>query len=354
MKHLDFKTAQKMLMDHVHPVQTERLPLSLCGGRILAEDLLAAGNIPPFDRSPYDGYAFRAADSAAASPDAPVSLTILEELPAGSVPTRPVLPGTAVKILTGAPIPAGADVVCKYEDTRFDLHTVTLSRSYRAGENIVHAGEDIREGELLARKGARIDGGLAGTLASQGISSPLVYRRLRVGILCTGSEVVECSEIPSAGKIRNANRHTLETILEGLGFEPVYLGLAGDDLAAIAALVQNGLAQCDAVISTGGVSVGDYDLTPDAMKQAGVEMLFQGVDLKPGMACAYGIQNGKPVCALSGNPASAITNFYAVALPALRKMAGLEKFEFTEITVTLAQSFHKKAPAPACCGENWI
>lgn len=344
MKHLDFKTAQKMLMDHVHPVQTERLPLSLCGGRILAEDLLAAGNIPPFDRSPYDGYAFRAADSAAASPDAPVSLTILEELPAGSVPTRPVLPGTAVKILTGAPIPAGADVVCKYEDTRFDLHTVTLSRSYRAGENIVHAGEDIREGELLARKGTRIDGGLAGTLASQGISSPLVYRRLRVGILCTGSEVVECSEIPSAGKIRNANRHTLETILEGLGFEPVYLGLAGDDLAAIAALVQNGLAQCDAVISTGGVSVGDYDLTPDAMKQTGVEMLFQGVDLKPGMACAYGIQNGKPVCALSGNPASAITNFYAVALPALRKMAGLEKFEFTEITVTLAQSFHKKSP----------
>ena len=344
MSHLDFRQAQELLMSRVSPVGTQQLPLSDCGGRILAQDLTAAENIPPFDRSPYDGYAFRAADTAQASAQNPVTLTILEEVPAGAVPTKTVTAGTAVKILTGAPIPQGADAVCKYEDTRFDADTVTLLDTYRPGDNIVRMGEDVQAGKVLARQGDVIDGGTAGTLASQHTTCPLVYRRLRVGIVSTGNEVIEAEEELRPGKIRNSNRHTLETVLQQAGFEPVYLGLAGDDVENIAAKLDEGLQSCDAVLSTGGVSVGDYDLTPDAMERAGVEILFRGVALKPGMACAYGIRDGKPVCALSGNPASSMTNFCAVAYPALRKMAGHREPGYQEINVTLNQGFRKKSP----------
>lgn len=344
MGHLDFKAAQTLLMDRVSAVNTEPVAIDQCSGRILANDLTAAENIPPFDRSPYDGYAFRAADSAQASEENPVTLTILEEVPAGAVPTKMVTAGTAVKILTGAPIPQGADAVCKYEDTRFDAQQVTLLRAYKSGANIVRTGEDVQIGKVLAQKGDVIDAGTAGTLASQGVTQPLVYRTLRVGILSTGNEVIEADEALRPGKIRNSNRHTLEAALRHAGFEPVYLGLAGDDVEKIAARFRQGLESCDAVISTGGVSVGDYDLTPDAMERAGIEILFRGVALKPGMACAYGVKDGKAVCGLSGNPASSMTNFYAVALPALRKMAGYRQPGYQEINVTLNEDFHKKSP----------
>ncbi len=344
MGHLDFKTAQTLLMDRVSVVNAEPVSIAHCGGRILANDLTAAENIPPFDRSPYDGYAFRAEDSAQASEENPVTLTILEEVPAGAVPTKTVTAGTAVKILTGAPIPQGADAVCKYEDTRFDAQQVTLLRAYKSGANIVRMGEDVQIGKVLAQKGDVIDAGTAGTLASQGVTQPMVYRTLRVGILSTGNEVIEADEALRPGKIRNSNRHTLEAALCHAGFEPIYLGLAGDNVENIAARFREGLESCDAVISTGGVSVGDYDLTPDAMERAGIEILFRGVALKPGMACAYGVKDGKAVCGLSGNPASSMTNFYAVALPALRKMAGYRLPGYREIAVTLNEDFRKKSP----------
>lgn len=342
MSYLDFETARDLLMERVSAVETENIPLSACGGRVLAEVLTAAENIPPFDRSPYDGYAFRAEDTANASKEHPVTLSILEEVPAGAVPTKAVTAGTATKILTGAPVPEGANTICPYEETAFTPENVTLFRAYKSGANIVTAGEDVREGEVLAQAGSVIDGGTAGTLAAQGVTMPRVYRRVRVGILSTGNEVVEADEALAPGKIRNSNRHTLETILKNAGFEPVYLGLAGDRTEKISSLIARGLAECDAVISTGGVSVGDYDLTPDAMEQAGVETLFRGVNLKPGMACCYGIKDGKPVCGLSGNPASSVTNFYAIALPALRKLAGYREAKLPEIQVKVAGGFKKK------------
>ncbi len=345
LENIDFREAQQLLLAQVSAIDTETCPLSCCGGRILAADLTASENIPPFDRSPYDGYALIAADTADASAQTPVTLRILEEVPAGAVPTQTVSTGTAVKILTGAPIPQGADMVCPYEHTEFTAETVTLFRAYAAGSNIVRAGEDVQKGAVLAKQGDLIDGGTAGTLSAQGIAAPCVYRRLRVGILSTGNEVIETEQPLAAGKIRNSNRHALEAILRSNGFEPVYLGLAQDDPNAISRLMQKGLETCDALLSTGGVSVGDYDFTPDAMERAGVHLLFRGVDLKPGMACAYGMKDGKLVCGLSGNPASSITNFYAIALPALRKMAGHRDPIPQEITLTLREGFSKKSPA---------
>ena len=339
----NFRAAQTILTEHVEQIETERLPLSLCGGRILAENIIARENVPPFDHSAYDGYAFRADDSVSASPESKVLLRILEEIPAGAVPTRPVSAGTAVKILTGAPIPAGADAVCKYEDTEFNEKTVKLRQKYRPGSNIVFAGKNIRAGQILAHSGDRIDSRTAGMLASQGILHPLVFRRPRVGILSTGSEVQEPDQPLIQGKIRNSNRYVFETVLKKFGFETEYLGLAGDITSDIAALIRMGLKTCDAVISTGGVSAGDYDLTPEAMEMADVELLFRGVSIKPGMACAYGVSKGKPVCGLSGNTASAIINFYAVALPVLRKLAGCREPGYREFPVSLCEEFRGKS-----------
>ena len=344
LKNPDYTTARALLLKGVTPVDTERLSLSRCGGRVLAAELKAAEHIPPFDRSPYDGYALRAADTAAASREAPVTLRVLEEVPAGAVPAVPVTEGTATKVLTGAPIPVGADVVIMFEKTTFTAETVTIYNPLKSGENIIYTGEDVRRGDVLARCGEVIDPGLAGTLAAQGVAEPLVYKVPRVAILSTGSELVEADQAPSHGKIRNSNRYMLEGALKGLGCEPVYLGIAGDSVAEISALLNRGLEECDAVVTTGGVSVGDYDLTPKAMEESGVDILFQGVDLKPGMACAYGVLGGKPVCGLSGNPASSMTNFYAVAVPALKKLAGHREPQAKELRVTLAEGFSKKSP----------
>ena len=339
-----YEHARELLLSVVNPVGVEHGSLSECGNRVLARDLIAQENVPAFDRSPYDGYALRAADTARATEEHPVTLRVLEEIPAGAVPTKEITAGTAAKVLTGAPIPVGADVVVMYENTEFTDHSVKLFVPLKGGDNIVHTGEDIRKGTVLAQMGTVIDPGLSGMLAAQGVANPLVYRIPHVAILSTGSELVEADAIPEAGKIRNTNRYMLETALKRLGCKPVYLGIAGDRIADISAMVNKGLSECDAVITTGGVSVGDYDLTPAAMEASGAEILFRGVDMKPGMACAYGVKGGKLICGLSGNPASALTNFYAVALPALKKLTGQNAYRPQEMQVMLSNGFTKKSP----------
>ena len=347
MKYMGFEEARDMLLEAVKAVGTEEMPLPLCGGRILARTLTAAENVPPFDRSPYDGYAFRAEDVTEASRETPVTLRILEEVAAGAVPTKTVTAGTAVKILTGAPIPPGADAVVKFEETEFTAETVTIFAPFKSGQNIVRMGEDVTAGQVLAQPGQIIDPGLAGTLAAQGVYAPVVYKKPRVGILSTGNEVVgETVEPLPAGKIRNTNRYMLEAALSAAGCEPVFLGIAGDTAEAVRDGMAKGLDRCDAIVLTGGVSVGDYDMTPAAMELLGAEILVPGVDLKPGGACAYGRKDGVLLCGLSGNPASAMTNFYAIALPALRKMAGYKQPCLREIPVTLAGDFRKKSPKP--------
>lgn len=340
----DYLTARNLLLELAVPAGTERVPLSQCGGRVLARDLTAGEAVPPFDRSAYDGYALRAADTAQAGGERPVTLRILEEVPAGACPSAAVEAGTAVKILTGAPIPPGADTVVPFERTRFDENSVTVSAPLKAGGNIVRRGEDAAQGALLVRAGDVLDPAAAGTLAAQGVWEPLVYRLPEVGIVSTGNEVVEADGDRTEGKIRNSNRSSLEAVLRKNGCLPRYLGLAGDSLEAIRARIEEGLERCDAVILTGGVSVGDYDLTPAAMERSGVELAVRGVAMKPGMACAYGVRDGKLVIGLSGNPASSLMNFYAAVLPALKKLAGRREVLPREITAAVAGGFPKSSP----------
>ena len=204
----------------------------------------------------------------------------------------------------------------------------------------------MKRGALLAAAGTVIDAGTAGTLAAQGVARPRVYRLPRVAVLSTGSELVEADGTLGPGLIRNANAYTISGALRSAGLEPVYLGIARDSEEAIAALLERGLQDCDAVISTGGVSVGDYDLTPAALERIGAEVFARGVRLKPGMACAYAQRDGKLLCGLSGNPASCITNFYTVALPALRALAGRRDPLPITLSVTLADPFRKASPEP--------
>lgn len=346
LQNIDFREASRRLCEAVVPVNTESVPLTETLGRILGETVTAKSDVPPFDRSPFDGYAFRAEDTARASKDTPVTLRILEEIPAGSVGKKRVVRGAASKILTGAPIPMGADCVCKFEDTEFTTESVTLFKPYKAGSNICLRGEDLTAGDCLAAKGTVIDAALMGTLATQNIALPQVYRRPKVGIITTGSELCAVGEALTGGKIVNSNYYTFHGALKHAGCIPEFFGCPGDSTEEIATCFQNAAESCDLIITTGGVSVGDYDLTPAALLLAGGKILIQNINLKPGGKCCFGTLGGALVCCLSGNPASSMTAFYAVVLPAVRKLQGRKNWALQEITVTLLEDFPKKSPKP--------
>ena len=345
-KIVSYIEAVEMVTDAAVTVDIETVPLAESYGRILAQEIKAADNVPPFDRSPLDGYAFRAEDSADASKDNPVSLKVLEEIPAGEIPHVKITKGTAVRLMTGAPIPEGADAVTMYEITEFTDTEVKIFRPSKSGDNIVRAGEDIKKGTVLAEPGQKIDVGLMGTLASQGISEPKVYKKLKVGIISTGSELQSLGEELKPGMIYDSNQYTFTAALQRIGMEPVRYGTAKDTVQGISEAIGRAFSECDALLLTGGVSAGDFDLTPDAMEMSGIEILFRGVGLKPGMSCAFGHKEGRLVCALSGNPATALTTFYVVAAPGLKKMAGVSEYRNKEIELTLADNFEKASKAP--------
>lgn len=338
-----YLNARDRLLELAVPVGVEPVPLENCRGRVLAFDFAAGEDVPSFARSAFDGYALRSEDSLPASSERPVTLKLLEEVRAGKVPSCTVTSGTAVKILTGAPIPQGADAVIPYEKTLYTAETVTLRSAVREGENVIPAGEDMQTSRLLATRGTVIDAGLAGVLAAQGVTDPAVYLRPNIGLISTGDELVEPGETVPQGALRNSSRYLLAAALEEMGCRPVYLGLAGDRMEVIADRIADGISRCDAVLLTGGVSAGDYDLTPAGMRMSGVEIFVQGVDMKPGMACAYGVKDGRLVCGLSGNPAAAVTNFYAVVCPAIRRMCGRKDPIPEEILVTLRDAFPRSS-----------
>ncbi len=336
-----YKEVRDLLLSKTEAMDTESVDLNCSFGRILGKNLMATEAVPPFDRSCFDGYAFRSEDVKNASHEHPVTLSITEIIPAGTMPALPVTPGTAAKILTGAPIPEGADAVLAFEKTEFTDTSVTLFSAHFSGQNIIRRGEDTQIGALLAESGTAIDTFLAGTLAAQGQTSVSVYRKPIIGIFSTGTEVVEPGEHLSAGKIYNSNNYTLAAAVDALGCEPRILGCATDTVEDIAGKFREALKTCDAVISTGGVSVGDFDLTPAAMETIGAEILARGICMKPGAASAFAVKDGKLLLGLSGNPASAMTAFYTVVQPVLKKLIGLRNYLPEEIEVTLLTDFPK-------------
>ena len=232
-----------------------------------------------------------------------------------------------------------------FEHTEFTEETVTLFSSYVAGTNIVRIGEDIRKGSLLTEKGTLIDPGVMGSLAAQNISRPLVYRRPRVAVLATGSELVELGHDLAPGKIHDTNSYSMAGAIRDQGAEPVYYRAVSDSVEAIAEGLEKSLAECDAVVTTGGVSVGDYDLTPAAMEAIGAEIFFRKVDLKPGMACAYGQKNGKLICGSQTFMPSPCQRFGS--------SADLGTMRFMNSRSAWPSASGRQVRTTACCAASW-
>lgn len=295
----------------------ETLELARCRGRVLAEDLVAPGPWPPFARSPLDGYALRAADSAPAREGRPVRLEIQGTLYAGMAAQVPLLQGRAFRIMTGAMLPPGADCVLRQEETKTDGNFVIFSRSLAAGENFIPAGEDFEGGALLLQAGCRLDAAALSLAAAAGRAKLPLRKRCRVALISTGDELLPPGQALCPGKIYDSNSVYLSARLEELGAEPCLLARGEDRIEPLCRTLQQGAAAGDLLITSGGVSVGERDLLPAALKKLGAEICFQGVAMKPGMPTLLARLGDKPVLALSGNPFAAAVGLELLGRPLL-------------------------------------
>ncbi|MBQ4046707.1 MAG: molybdopterin molybdotransferase MoeA, partial [Lachnospiraceae bacterium] len=325
--------------------EIEMVSVGASAGRVLAADLYSSENIPPFRRAPLDGYAFRSADTEGADPDHPVTLDIIEYIPAGKWPEHTVGKGQAVNLMTGAPVPEGADVVEKFEDCRVLDGKVQIFRTYKPDTNVVPVGEDIRIGDRILEKGIRISGAYCGILAGLGFTEIPVYKRPRIALISTGSELVEVGEELPPGKIRNSSIYTLQAFLEQENAIVTRFPIAADNVDAIASLIREAADQSDMIITTGGVSVGDFDLLPETMRQLDARILFWKLMMKPGMAYLASVYRDIPVISLSGNPSSAVISMLMTVIPAVRKMSGLKDCRLEEDKGKVLYPFPKASKA---------
>lgn len=297
------------------------LPVADALGLVLAETVHAAEAVPPFRNTAMDGYAVHAADVAGAGPDSPARLKIVGTLAAGRPPAAPVGRGEALRIMTGALFPDGADAVAIVEDTRTDGDTVEVLAPSQAGAHIRAAGEDIREGQELFPAGTVLGPGHLGVLCSVGCQKVTVVPAPVVGVLSTGDELVEGDVRLQPGQIRDSNRRTLLSLLARDGFRPVNLGIARDDEGAIEGALRRAAQSCDAILTSGGVSMGDFDYVKAVLDRIG-RMRWMQVAIRPAKPFAFGLVGGTPVFGLPGNPVSSMVSYEVLARPGLRRMAG--------------------------------
>jgi len=312
-----FESARALILEKVSPLPAESTPLLEAGGRVLAADFHATCDLPRWDNSAMDGFAVRCADCG------PGKLLQVEGyIPAGgSADAVSVGPGTAVRIMTGAPTPSGCDTVVPVEETEDAGDTVMIPGRVRVGDHIRVRGEDVRQGDLVIAAGVILRPAEINMLASFGQQTVAVHRRPKVAILSTGDELVEPGEPLGAGQIINSNAYSLATAVREIGCEPWLLGIARDNSASLTENLLAGL-QADVLITTAGVSMGDRDLVCEVLNDVGVERLFWKVDMKPGRPTAFGLKDGKPVFSLPGNPVSTMVTFEEFVRPALLKMMG--------------------------------
>ncbi len=346
--------ALEQVLKEFHPLEAERVPILEALGRVLAEDVYADVDIPPYANSSMDGYAVQAADTAGASRETPVRLLVDGGVPAGYVSEKEVTPSTTICITTGAPIPPGADAVVRVEDTEAEGEWVNVFTEVPVGQYVRPAGEDVRRGELVLRRGTFVRPQEVGMLATLGHKEALVTRRPRVAILATGDEVVEIDAPLAPGKIRNANSYSNAAQVVKCGGIPVMLGIARDRVEELTEKIRAGLAQgVDLFLTSGGVSVGDFDVVKEVLAAEG-EIGFWRVCMKPGKPLAFGRiglppasggpGGGKtvPVLGLPGNPVSVMVSFEMFARPAILKMLGVTERERPVVEATLMDAIPHK------------
>ena len=351
MSETEYLTVQEALtavLAGVSVLPAEQVSLLDGLGRVLAQSVVADDSLPPFANSSMDGYALIAADLSGATAENPAVLRVVGDIAAGAMPTVDVKSGTAVRIMTGAPVPDGADAVVPVEDTNEAWRSkerplpeqIQVKRSVKSGDYIRHPGEDIAAGQTILQKGHILRPQEIGVLASLGVSQVSVIRRPRVAILATGDELLEIDQPLQPGKIRNSNGYTQAAQILALGAVPVSLGIAGDTETAVRQKLQAGLeANVDLFISSAGVSVGAYDVVKAVLEQEG-NVGFWRVRMRPGKPLAYGVYRGVPYLGLPGNPVSATVSFERFARAAIRKMAGHTQLERPQLTVTVQNEIH--------------
>jgi molybdopterin molybdotransferase len=339
---LSVEEALERVLGFFDLLEPERVPILEALGRILAEDIRADVNIPPYTNSAMDGYAVQAADTMGATPESPRRLSMVGDLGAGYVSDKAVEPGTTIRIMTGAPLPDGADAVVRFEDTDRDGDWVEVKVEVPVGKDTRAAGEDVRAGTLVLRRGSRIRAQEVGMAATLGRKEIVVTRRPRVGILATGDELVEVDEPLAPGKIRNANSYSNAAQVMQCGGIPVLLGIARDQVEELTEMIRAGLAQgVDLFLTSGGVSVGDFDVVKEVLAAEG-QMTFWRVRMKPGKPLAFGQIEGVPLLGLPGNPVSAMISFELFARPAIFKMLGATDWKRTTVEAVLMNEVSQK------------
>jgi molybdopterin molybdotransferase len=315
--------------------RVERVPLDTAHGRVLAEDAIASADVPPFSRAAMDGYAVRAADTAAASTARPAILMRIEKIFTGQTAQRTVGPGECAEIATGAPMPPGADAVVMVEETDADENRIQIFAAAKPGQNIGRQGADIKSGQTVMRAGEVLNASRVGAIAALGLAHVDVYARPRVAILSTGNEIVDPGRTLQPGQIYDINRFTVAAVVAEHGGQPVPHRTAADTIADLERALDESLED-DVLVFSGGSSVGERDLILDALNKRG-EVLFHGISVKPGKPTAFGLVNRKPFFGMPGYPSSCLLNTHILLVPALRFIARLPVLERRAITLPLAQ-----------------
>jgi len=339
---LTVSEALEVICNTVKPLPPRRVPLLEAAGCVLAEDILADLDIPQAANSAMDGYAVHHQDTAGASRKTPVKLRVVGELAAESVPEAPLPRGCAVQIMTGANIPPGADGVIPVEETEKDGEFVLLFRSVAGGSCIRPAGEDVRWGETVMEAGSILGPGHIGMLASLSRSSVSVYAPARVAVLATGNEIIPIDAPMAAGRVRNSNSYALAALVKKYGADPLLLGIGRDTIEALLEKLRQG-SEADMLLTTGGVSMGNYDLVQESLKRLGVQVKFWKVAIQPGKPLLFGLLGEKPVFGLPGNPVSAMVCFEEFVRPALMILQGRRDRFLPESTAVAEEDFR---PSP--------
>ncbi len=329
--------ASERILADISALSIERVPLLDALGRVLASDIVSPITLPPWTNSAMDGYAVRAEDLGPIAPGRPVRLTVTETVVAGGFALRRVGAGEAIRIMTGAPLPDGADTVVRVEDTDAGTSQVEIRDARDARRNIRPRGEDLREGDVVLTRGSVLGAAQIGVLASVGAGAIDVVRRPRVAIIGSGDELVDLDRFHEAlagKKIVSSNSYTLHALVRATGGEPVNLGVAADTPEALRELLER-TGGCDLIITSAGVSVGELDYTRVALEQLGADMRFWKVRMRPGAPLGFGMLRGIPWLGLPGNPVSAMVTFELFARPVIRKMLGHQRLFRRPVDVVL-------------------
>lgn len=345
---MSVKEAVGKVMAYKKTGRTEKMALAGSDGRILAEPLVATNAVPPFHKSAYDGFALRSADTNELSREHPGTFRVIETVGAGHRASRPIVKGEAVRIMTGAEIPEGADCVAMFEICHAfdeaDQSFMRLKREMKADQNMIKKGSETAEGDVLVEAGTEINPGVKALLATFGYSEVAVYVKPKVGVFATGTELLDVDEPLVPGKIRNSNAHMILSQLARAGAEGTYLGKLDDEFDLCFDAVSRSLKDFDFLITTGGVSVGDFDLMPELYEQLGAEVLFNKVAMRPGSVTTVADFNGQLLYGLSGNPSACYVGFELFAHPILQSYMGNKRPYHRKIDATLGKDFKKANP----------